>query len=1308
MLAHKDKRTELDATLPPALTDALNSRRLLIFCGAGVSMLPPSSLPNWLGFNQSLLEAAKRATLQEFPELPLVVVEKIRDLSLDQLSVESFSDTLVQTFAGEGYFSVLEVLDSNFPNPNHQAFAELARHRIVRAFVSTNFDTLIERSFRMAAVPLRVFVSEQDYETEELNGQWCALYKIHGSVTASSSLVDTVTQKLQGLSLHVRVRLKSLFREHHVLVLGYSGADLSFGKDYLTFSAITADGPGITWLVRPGSSLSEHVKQVVDRAGSQGAIVEGELPNFFEKLGIAVNQPPYDASKDAQERAEKQARERIQEFFAQEYVGPFSSAAFCENLLRRIGDEATADAILQALASRFKSGEALPVSASVAYRRLAIGAMDKRDFERATYWSQRELKFHDGIAKVYKDRNIPVPRAVLLERKKNLVGVWNNLGLCALHQGNTDTARSALENAKQLAEEVNNFRLLSLVYLNLAKLAEACAEHPDHVLGLLQTSRAFALNSGMGQTLNQANHREAETLKSIAEYDGALTALQRAQPYAQLVGHLEEQVALDLTHAEIAICRGEIENARERLRHCLQVTKDHGAPGLVAKIRWQFCFLLGFYPPLREEILDALNQLLEEYPDLTSSPNRTASGLPTAEFIQEWRDLLASDGIPELPTIILSFPDQKDPEWEIRELLARLEFHGEKEALPACFHQLCSLKYKGNEPARLHDLAEAYLAAAERANDPHSRALAFNFLGIARDLLGDLTGSVKAYQEALKAYSGTSLETQLQIKQNIALVKSKLGEDAESEALFHGVIKDFTAQGDMDNATRAMRNLAEHYARKGQLQGAINQIQVALSCCDQVENPSARPTLERLLAIWEQRRKVREETRTSDHSQHVKLILDMPEETGSIDKEQLAAMREQVESTEELGNLGLTASDSGHMEEARAFTEEAMARYEADGNRLGVSRCWNNFASIAAADGLWHEAINHSNSALAIRNAIGDIHGQILTLANIASYCVAARDYTQARDYARRCLILAEGRRPSRPVAIAWYVLATANRALEKMSEALDAARHFADLLRSIDAPDLGPIREIHAEMISRSERSPTQTYEPPLSPVGAGLEEAERLTRIGDFDGACAILDHLASSNYTTEEKARILGDKANVLQSAGRHEEAVSAYRGAAKLFREVDMPALAIQAECQGAVSLREQGDLAGAESWLRCLLQDLPPGPKRAQVLQTLANTLFHVVVKELEEGEPATRRFDEIYNLYDEARDMPGLSDEDKGLLELNIANPLLWEGKMEDALEKLLLAREYLLRCNSRHLEICEQAIRQVEALASRNTPPAP
>jgi len=291
------------------LAEAVAGNRLLVLAGAGISRLGPSFLPDWFGFNRAILEEAKACVLRGLPSLDDAARTALQGLAIEQIPVEAFSDLVVRSFASEGYFTVLDVLDSEDTNANHQALAALAKGGVLRAIVTTNFDTLIERAFREAGVPLQVVTAEEPSDDGRTT-----LYKIHGSVTAADTLVDTVSQKRRGLPPALRKRLAQLYRTHHVLVLGYSGGDLRFGDDYLGLAAIDADSPGFTWVTRPGSKPASQVVALSDGAGGRGAIVTGALPGFFRTLGPDVPDVPAGVDRAAQREAEERAALRIRRF----------------------------------------------------------------------------------------------------------------------------------------------------------------------------------------------------------------------------------------------------------------------------------------------------------------------------------------------------------------------------------------------------------------------------------------------------------------------------------------------------------------------------------------------------------------------------------------------------------------------------------------------------------------------------------------------------------------------------------------------------------------------------------------------------------------------------------------------------------------------------------------------------------------------------------------------------------------------------------------------------------------------------------
>ena len=129
--------------------------------------------------------------------------------------------------------------------------------------MTTNFDRLLERAF--PADLLDVFTAPQDFRRQPQKP--CALYKVHGSVDDVSTLVDTVSQKLRGPAFPVRTRLAELFREHHVLVVGFSGADLDFGSDYLALSSLKTRRTRRHLDCAAGRRLRARAEELIDAVG---------------------------------------------------------------------------------------------------------------------------------------------------------------------------------------------------------------------------------------------------------------------------------------------------------------------------------------------------------------------------------------------------------------------------------------------------------------------------------------------------------------------------------------------------------------------------------------------------------------------------------------------------------------------------------------------------------------------------------------------------------------------------------------------------------------------------------------------------------------------------------------------------------------------------------------------------------------------------------------------------------------------------------------------------------------------------------
>lgn len=113
--------------------------RLVVFAGAGVSMVPPTCLPSWWDVNRAIVMALVEQVVQVFP------TDAARALG-DLVTARQHAGRLPPEYQAEviagrlrnGYFDVLRCLDSDQPNAAHDHLVALARAGRLRAIVTTN------------------------------------------------------------------------------------------------------------------------------------------------------------------------------------------------------------------------------------------------------------------------------------------------------------------------------------------------------------------------------------------------------------------------------------------------------------------------------------------------------------------------------------------------------------------------------------------------------------------------------------------------------------------------------------------------------------------------------------------------------------------------------------------------------------------------------------------------------------------------------------------------------------------------------------------------------------------------------------------------------------------------------------------------------------------------------------------------------------------------------------------------------------------------------------------------------------------
>lgn len=295
--------------LPSETTNLLNSARngkLIIFIGAGASMVPPTKLPSWIDFHIAVLNAiSKRIDFLPNSTLKNYVQYATNMLKNNKLPPEYHAE-IIAGCLGNKYFDVLTCLDGGALNIVHHSLATLVRLGAVAAIITTNFDRNIERAFDKANPPIKYKVrsEKKGFSNLEKNETFfnntsnhCEIIKIHGSADDPNTLIDTLAQRSCGFPNALIKIIRNLLKSCHWLFIGYSGRDLAAVPNYLSLRSMSKAAKGFTWLVREGDQPHEAVEELVSIYNGKGKILFGDLITWMSKLIIQLGGTPVESDK---------------------------------------------------------------------------------------------------------------------------------------------------------------------------------------------------------------------------------------------------------------------------------------------------------------------------------------------------------------------------------------------------------------------------------------------------------------------------------------------------------------------------------------------------------------------------------------------------------------------------------------------------------------------------------------------------------------------------------------------------------------------------------------------------------------------------------------------------------------------------------------------------------------------------------------------------------------------------------------------------------------------------------------------------
>lgn len=202
-----------DITIPESLLTAYEEGRLVIFTGAGISMGPPSNLPNFHGLAE---EIAKKLQSPADPNAPEWSTQL--DAFLGSLDDDDKYDIhrLVRSIVTD---------PSSEPNENHDALARVAAKSKVR-LVTTNYDLHLERQLKKHGHPeISVFQAP----AMPLGDHFQGLVYLHGSAAAEPDRLVVTDRDFSKAYFHAAWAarfLERMFSEYVVLFVGYSHTDV--------------------------------------------------------------------------------------------------------------------------------------------------------------------------------------------------------------------------------------------------------------------------------------------------------------------------------------------------------------------------------------------------------------------------------------------------------------------------------------------------------------------------------------------------------------------------------------------------------------------------------------------------------------------------------------------------------------------------------------------------------------------------------------------------------------------------------------------------------------------------------------------------------------------------------------------------------------------------------------------------------------------------------------------------------------------------------------------------------------------------
>ena len=553
---------------------------LLVFAGAGISTSPPSSLPNWWQFNEAVLNSlAGSVAAYTTPKLGEWIFGELlaRRSAGTQFAPDYMADIIVEE-AGMDYFEIVQALDAEETNAAHRGIARLAKSGHVRAFVTTNFDRMVERAMTAASVPYEVFASADQYSDLEAKiaaGTLASVpvIKVHGTVEDIDSMVDTMSQRLVGRPEALERTLAALFARHHVLFIGFSGADLDYDRNYLGLRDAASGNRGFTYLTYTGTTPRSSIADLADAWGN-AVIVEGALPGWLRELsallGDGADAPDLDGP--AVDRLAL-IRDRAREWA--DRLGRLTTVNILASLLHASANDEIAGRLYWGIWKHYRDPKDCEGPTYARFNYLIGRHLLEYGFQLASLRPPNSVGFTIGDAPFDKDQMDNAFQYLARATQNGWPPAAADLSACLALLGSSEQALAQLKSLLDYAIE-NKLRFVFVDAAIAGGTVWSMLGAWSEALPYLETARQVAIQLGNEPRRARLDTHLVRFYAWKERPDDSDAMFAEGTRIAERLGMRNEQKALDTAHGYALVMRGEAAAALAPLRACTEYFQRAG------------------------------------------------------------------------------------------------------------------------------------------------------------------------------------------------------------------------------------------------------------------------------------------------------------------------------------------------------------------------------------------------------------------------------------------------------------------------------------------------------------------------------------------------------------------------------------------------------------------------------------------------------------------------------------------------------------------------------------------------------------